>query len=258
MATLQLNLQGFNQAFRDAEIDLVNATTGQRLNGLRTYLDGSLVQRDLAPGRWDVTVRHPNLTLPIWQRPIQIFDQGAPTRIPVPVPAELFRDTPIRDVPDADLAPTQLQVQAARDRIASLGGRAPGEAIRAADWNGLVAVVSDLAAAVAEMLVLVAPKGHDHPEIAEKIAEVQENLVRFSEAYGKSLLELRRTVETGSLWNRVRDYATLVGRPEIVEALRPEIDDLTSSVQVDSRIFTRKLGIGDRRQLRRRQDAHPT
>ena len=92
------------------------------------------------------------------------------------------------------------------------------------------------------MTALVAPKGHDHPEIAEKIAEVQENLRRFADAYGRSLLELRREIETENLRKQVTDVldrgnADAATRTRVFE----RVNDLEKTVQSDTMNFTRKL-----------------
>lgn len=237
---LNVNLTGHVPAFRDAEVELENPATGQRLVR-KPFLDGTLTVRDIDPGVWNMKVVHPNLTLPIDTRPIRVFDQPAPTIVPIPVPADLFRDSPIRDIPDADLGPVQAAVRTARERVGPLSAKASGEVIRASDWNTLAGVVADLANAVLQLASLVSPRGHDHPEIAEKFGEVQENLRRFAEAYGKSLLELRREVEAGALRQRVED--ALHAHPEVVERVRTRIGELEDSLQRETPVFTRNLAL---------------
>jgi hypothetical protein len=240
-SALSLNLQGHVPAFRDAQIELVNQSTGQKLTR-SPFLDGTTMIRDLDPGLWQVKVTHPNLSIPIDSRTIRIFDQITPTRIPILVPPDLFRDTPIRDIPDADLGPVQALASAARDRLAPIGAKAGGEVIRAADWNTLVGVLDDLANATLQLASLVSPKGHDHPELAEKIGEVQANIRTFSEAFGRSLLELRREIETGNLDQRL-DHVLGVGNAdaELRARLTDRIKDLQGAVQSNTPLFTQKL-----------------
>lgn len=237
---LNVRMQGHVPAFRDAEVELENPATGERLVR-KPFLDGTLVVRDIDAGVWNMRVRHPNLTLPIDVRPVRVFDQPAATVVPVPVPADLFRDSPIRDVPDADLGPVQAAARTARDRVAPLAAKASGEVIRASDWNTLAGVVADLAGAVLQLASLVSPHGHDHPEIAEKIGEVQDNLRRFAEAYGRSLLELRREVEAGVLRRRVEE--ALAEHPLVRDRVRGRIAQLEESLQRDTPVFTRHLAL---------------
>jgi hypothetical protein len=241
-ATLNLRLQGHTPAFRDADVELENPATGQKVTR-KPFLDGTVLVRDLDPGLWKVRVTHPNLTLPIIEaRDIRIFDQIVPTLVPIPIPAELFRDTPIRDIPDADLGPVQQLAQSSLERVGPLAAKQPGEAIRAADWNTLTGVVGDLANAVLQLVALVSPHGHPHPEIAEKIAEVQENLRRFAEAFGRSLVELRREVETGTLRQRIDTVLVKGGASaELRERLRLRLNALEESLQGDTTLFTQKL-----------------
>ena len=240
-SAVTLTLQGHVPAFRDAEVELRNQATGQTITR-KPFLDGTLPIRDVDPGLWEVKVSHPNLSLPIETRIIRIFDQITPTRVPIPVPADLFRDTPIRDIPDADLGPVQALASAARDRTAPVGAKVSGEVIRASDWNTLVGVVSDLADAVLQLAALVSPKGHDHPEIAEKIGEVQANLRSFAEAFGRSLLELRREIETGTLHQRLDDVLTKGNAGATVrERLTTKVTDLQSALQGDTPLFSQKL-----------------
>lgn len=239
--SVDVRLQGFSPANRDARVKLTNAATGQQIER-QPFLDGTLVVRDIDPGQWQMQVVHPNLITPIDTRTIRVFPQPFPTRVPVVVRPELFRDTPIRDIPDADLAPVQQAATSARDAAAPLAGKAPGEVIRASDWNILAGAVQELAAAVAELTNLVSPRGHDHAEIAEKIAEVQGNIRRFSESFGKSLLELRRDIESHHLRRQVDDVlATATVSDAVRTALLRPVADLEVSTQDDTALFSRKL-----------------
>jgi|SRR5215216_38523 len=243
MPAFNIQLQGFPAANRDANVRLVNQLTGVAVER-KPFLDGNLLVRDLDPGNYELEVTHPNLLQPIERRVIRLFPQPIPTFVPIPVPADLFRDTPIRDIPDADLAPVQQAATGARDRLGPIAGKSPGEAIRAADWNILAGAVSDLASAVLQLTTLVSPRGHDHPEIAEKISEVQGNIQRFAEAFGRSLLELRREIETANLRKTVNDVVALA--PADVQAKTRErligrVIDLEASLATDTATFTQKL-----------------
>lgn len=241
MAGMNLKLQGYVPANRDATVKLRSIETGQVLER-KPFLDGSLLVQDIEPGQWELEVSHPNLIQPIDKRVVRIFRQPQPTFVPVPVPAELFVDTPIRDVPDANLAPVQEAVTAARTLVQPLAAKTPGEAIRASDWNTLAGAVASLSTAVLELTRLVAPTGHDHPEIAEKIGEVQGNLLRFAEAYGRSLLQLRREIETAHLRRTADDVLDLAGADQDTRKRFSErLDDLQLNLQVDSATFTQKL-----------------
>jgi len=214
-ASFDIRLQGFSAANREAEVTLVNQVTGASVKR-KPFLDGQLLVRDLEPGPYEMTVAHPNLIQPIDKRLVRLFAQIAPTRVPVIVRPELFRDSPIRDIPDADLSPVQQTAATVKATVQPLAGKAPGEVIRAGDWNALAGAVADLASAVLELVQLVSPKGHDHPEIAEKIAEVQGNIRRFSESFGKSLVELRRDIENQNLRRKVETVLDKAGADQAV------------------------------------------
>ncbi|MBP0445837.1 hypothetical protein J8J14_13740 [Roseomonas sp. SSH11] len=240
-AAFKIQLQGFAQANRDAEVELKNEATGQVITR-KPFLDGSLLIRDLDPGAWEVKVSHPNLTLPIARQRIRLFPQNIPTYVPIPIPANLFRDTPIRDLPDADLGPVQQAVAAVQARVAPVADKAPGEVIRASDFNALSTAIGDLAGSVGELSRLVSPRGHDHPEIAERIDEVQANLRAFAEAFGRSLVELRRELELLSLRRAADDVLNLGNASPLVrDDLKRRLDELEDSLQTDTGTFTGKL-----------------
>ncbi len=240
-SSFQVNLSGFVSAARDATVKLVNQSTGASVER-KPFLDGTLLVRDLEPGMYEVEVRHPNLTHAVARQKVRLFPQPRPTVITIPVPEQLFVDNPIRDLPDANLGPVQQATTAARDGLVPVMGKSPGEVIKASDWNTLVNVVSDLASAILELTNLVSPRGHDHPEIAEKVGEVQENLRRFAEAYGQSLLEIRRELEAQKLSAKTESALAEVNvDPAVKKNLRDRIEELTAAVQTPSPVFTGKL-----------------
>lgn len=240
-AAFNIQLQGFPQANRDAEVTLVNQSTGSRFIR-KPFLDGQLIMRDLEPGPYEISVRHPNLIEPIDRRVVRLFPQPFPTRVPVVVRPELFRDTPIRDIPDADLSPVQQAATTVKETLSPLGTKSPGETIRSSDWNALVGAMTDLAGAVLELTQLVSPIGHDHPEIAEKTAEIQGNIRRFTESFGRSLLELRRDIESQQLRRNLLDTLDRAGAPtEIRNRWTQRIDDLEEAIQQPTPVWTGKL-----------------
>ncbi len=241
MAAFQFQFHGFTPANRDLNVQLVQETTGKTIER-KPFLDGSLLVRDLDAGFYQVKVSHPNVINPIDQRRIRLFPQKPPTTVRIPIPAELFRDTPIRDIPDADLAPVQQAATSARDQLRPLANKIPGEVIRSGDWNLLVDAVADLSGAVLQLTNLVSPQGHAHPEIAEKIDEVQGNILRFAEAFGRSILELQREIETANLKSNVHDVLDLGEVPDIVRGrVLNRLKDLDDLVQADTSHFTQKL-----------------
>ena len=240
-SAINMQLQGFPAANRDAEITLVNTATNQTIKR-NPFLDGSLMVRDVDPGVWDVKVTHPNVIAPVYTGKIRVFPQPTPTFVPIPIPEVVFRDTPIRDIPDANLAPVQQAVQHAADSLAPIAAKAPGEVIRASDWNVLAGAVKDLADNVLQLSRLVSPRGHDHPEIAEKIAEVQDNVRRFSEAFGRSLLEFRRELEAEFLRQRLAGALDDLGAPPSTrDDLLGRVTNLKGALQAEPTVFTAQL-----------------
>ena len=237
---VKINLQGHPAANRDATVWMKNRDTGKEIER-KPFLDGTTVIRDVEPGLWDIEVRHPNLVNPVRPlKPIRVFPQRMPTVFTMPIPQRLFEDNPIRDIPDADLGPVQATLESVKSQAEAAGNKSSGEAILASDWNNLASAVVDLAVAVGELTKLLSPRGHDHPEIADKINEVQSNVVRFTEAYGKSLLELQREIEIDNLREDAED--ALAGATEDERApLIGKIVDLKDAVHKDPIQYTQQL-----------------
>lgn len=241
MPDFNFQLKGFTPANRDAEVTLVEEVTGKEIKR-KPFLDGSLNLKNLNAGFYQVKVQHPNLINPIWTKRVRLFPQPRPTVITVPVPEDIFSDTPIRDIPDSNIGPVQQSVSAAADSLAPIGNKVSGEVIRSADWNILVGAVTELAAAVLELTNLVSPKGHGHPEIAEKIAEVQSNLLNFAESYGQNLLQLQREIEALNMRRKVEEVYNLGKVPEAERtAVLERFDDLASNLQLPAPVWTSKL-----------------
>ncbi|TMS48845.1 hypothetical protein [Mycobacterium sp. DBP42] len=240
-SSLSIRLQDYPPANRDAVVTLTNPVTGQTLER-KPFLDGTLLVRDLDPGQWQIAVKHPNVISPLFTGVVTTLPVPLPTFVPIPIRPDDFRDTPIQDVPDADLGPVQQTVSAARTSATAVGGKAPGEAIRAGDWNQLVNAVADVAGAVLELTTLVSPRGHDHPEIAAKIDEVQGNLRRFITSFGNSMLELRRDIESQNLrrvTTKVLDVGGVVGADR--DRILARVDDLELARQVSTLEYSKKL-----------------
>ncbi len=239
--SLNVQLSGFAAANRDAQVTLTNAATGQTITR-SPFLDGSLVVRDLDPGLWQMKVTHPNIMTPIYQQPIRVFPQLPPTFVPVPIPPAVFKDTPIREVPQANLGPVQQALTSIRDSIGPIQGKSPGEVIRASDWNMLASAVRDLAANVLQLTNLVSPIGHTHPEIADKIEEVQTNLTNFAQSFGQALLQVEREFETVNLRQNLTAALDQAQAPQATrDDLLSRVDTLSNSIQADPSAFTAQL-----------------
>jgi hypothetical protein len=240
-ADVNIRLQGFPAANRDASVSLTSEATGKKIN-TKPFLDGTVMVRGLDPGMYEVEVRHPNLVLPVEKRRIRVFPQTQPTQVNIQVPELIFKDSKIEDTPDMNLTPVQLAAAAAGARAQQAGGKVAGEAIQSADWNALAGAVVDLAAAVSQLTLLVSPRGHDHPEIVAKIDEVQGNLRTFSEAFGKTVLEIRRQFEADHLRKNTEEVLTLAEVPPATRKdLFNRLDLLKLNVQKDPVQYTQQL-----------------
>jgi hypothetical protein len=240
-SAFSLQLSGFPAANRDAEVTLTNTATGEVVKR-NPFLDGSLTVRDLDPGLWNVKVTHPNVISPVFAQTVRLFPQVAPTLVPIRIPPGLFQDTPIRTIPEANLGPVQQSLTSIRDSIGPIQSKSPGEVIRASDWNALASAVRDLADNVLQLTNLVSPVGHSHPEIADKISEVQQNLQNFAQSFGQSLLQLQREIETENLRQTLTSVLDQAQAPQATrDDLLGRITSLNNVTQADPSVFTSQL-----------------
>jgi hypothetical protein len=235
---LQLNTKSvFN---RDMEVELTNQATGQKMT-VKPYLDGKVIARNIEPGQWRAVVKHPNMLFPIYDRPIRVFP-NRPTVVPIRIPENIFENTPIKDTPDADLGPVQARFDEAAAAAAGQANKMPGQPIYSDDWNNVAGTIADLARANRELSELVSPLGHDHPEIAAKIDEVQANMQRFYDLFGRSLAQLQRQVEQLALVRKVEAAAGAAGQvtPDQRSKLEAAVADLSVSWADPPAIYSQK------------------
>src|SRR5262249_23353801 len=143
------------------------------------------------------SVDHPNSPVPLFDSRVRLFDQPAPTFVPIAITPGIVPKPPT--TPAADLSPVQKAASSVKDRVAPLGGKSPGEVIRAADWNALCGAVVDLAGAVSQLTTLVSPAGHGHPDIQTRIDALQDQLNKFATSFGRAQLQTQRTSQIGDL-----------------------------------------------------------
>lgn len=212
---LVLNVLGFPAANRDLTVEVRDPLTSQVVRTAKPYLDGSVRLTDVAAGAYELAVLHPNLALPVIRRPIRILPSGD-TRVSVLIDPSQFRNTPIADIPDANLGPVRDAVTSVGETALPLASKQPGEAIRADDWNTMAGAVRDLATAVAELTRLVSPTGHDHPELVTKFGEMSRNFDQLVNTLSASMTELQRQIQA--------------------QRMRKQIDDLVSVGQLDNAV----------------------
>jgi hypothetical protein len=246
--SFDFRLQGFPQANRDTTVELVHEGTGQKME-LKPFLDGSLAVRDLDPGLYQVTVKHPNAISPVYQERVRLFDQPSATTIPIALDPALFQIRPgtgpgPRPDPVADLSPVEKAAASVKERLRPIGGKASGEVIRAADWNALVSGVTDLANALFQLCTLVAPRGHDHPQLTDRINAMQATISDFTQSFGKAQLHLQRQLQLAMLRQNADLMFALPGLNATDREKAPlltKLDDVTANIDADTTTFTLKL-----------------
>jgi len=233
MQVVRMQLKGPAAVHRDVTVTMINEVTRQEIS-TQPYSDGSVVLRNVPPGSWRVKAKHPNLVADIVDQPIRVLP-GIETRVTLPIPRDLFTDTPIRDIPDADLGPVRDSAGKVADIAERQGRKRGGQPIFADDWNELSGAVADVARATDELTRRVAPLGHDHPELVAKLDELQRNLSKFYDVFGASLAQLQRQIQQLALERRIDDLVTRV--PNISPAIRGELAGIVKGlddVRVDS------------------------
>ena len=199
MNNLTMSILGFPAVNRDLTVEVREPLTQQVVRTVKPFLDGTVRIPQIDPGNYEITLKHPNLTLPVLQRPIRVLPNGD-TNVSVLIDPSKFRNTPIEDIPDANLEPVRALADSVSESVASLSVKRPGEAILAQDWNTMASALRDLANAVGELTRLVSPIGHNHPELEKKFDEVSGNFDELINSVTASLTELQRWGVVHRVW----------------------------------------------------------
>ena len=207
MNDLTISLMGFPAVNRDLTVELRDPVTTSVVREVKPFLDGTVRVPKLDPGAYEMTVRHPNLTLPVLRRPIRVLPVGE-TKVAVLIDPTQFRNTPIEDIPEANLTPVRQLVDSVAEGLVPLGSKRPGESIKADDWNAMAAASRDLAQALGELSRLVTPIGHDHAELITKIDEMQSNFEQLLNTLSAAMAELQRQIQTQRFRRQIEDVLT--------------------------------------------------
>lgn len=204
MNNLTVSLLGFPMVNQELSVDVVNPVTRETVRTVTPFLDGTVRIPKIDPGAYELRVKHPNLSVPVIQRPIHVLPIGD-TNITLLLDPSKFRNTPIADIPEANLTPVADLSASTAETVAPLAAKTPGEAIRSADWNTLAGAVRDLANANVQLTQLVTPVGHDHVELNAKIEEMSNNFATLLDTMSQALAELQRQIQSLRLRKQLDD-----------------------------------------------------
>ena len=195
MNDLTVSILGFPAVNRDLTVELRDPVSNKVVREVQPFLDGTVRVPNIEAGAYELTVKHPNVTLPVLRRPIRVLPTGE-TKVSVLIDPSLFRNTPIEDIPDANLTPVRQAADSVAETVLPLAHKQPGESIKAQDWNLLASSVRDLAVAMSQLTQLVSPVGHDHPEFVKKFDEMQTNFETLINTLSAAMAELQRQIQT--------------------------------------------------------------
>lgn len=227
---------------RDTKVELVHQLSGKKTE-VTPYLDGTASVRGLADGAYTMRVTHPNFTFPLHTQDIRVFPDR-PTIVPIVIPPDLLTFSAIEDRPDANLGPVQAELDTALATASRQGGKKGGEPIYAADWNELSTAVASVANATQQMTRLVSVDGHNHPELEKKIGELDTNLQKFFDIFGRTIVELQRQIQQLALQRQVDDALNAARLPQDDSsrlALKTQIDKLSLATHDPPAVYTRKV-----------------
>lgn len=204
MQDLTLSILGFPAANRDLSVQLIDPVSQNVVRTVTPFLDGTVRVPKIDAGNYEIAIRHPNIALPVLRRPIRVLPIG-PTNISLVIDPAKFRNTPIEDIPDANLTPVQELAQSVAETLVPLANKLPGEAILAQDWNAMAGAIRDLAGALGQLTQLVSPTGHNHPELEKKFDEVSSNFTELINSVSASLTELQRQFQAQRMRQQITD-----------------------------------------------------
>lgn len=240
MSDLTMNILGFAAVNRDLKVEVRDPSTQRVVREVRPFLDGTVRLPNIDAGAYEVHILHPNLVRPVLTRPIRVLPVGE-TSVTVMIDPTKFRNTPIEDIPEANLAPVADLARSVGETVAPLGAKTPGEAIRSSDWNALAGAMRDLSNGTGELTRLVSPVGHDHPEIVAKIEEMSSNFQTLIDTMSQALAELQRQIQVLRLRRQVEDALDAAGALDQKDEITRDIDTLEQQVTASPTVFSRNL-----------------
>jgi len=202
MSNLTMNILGFPVVNRDLTVQVRDPITQNVVREVTPFLDGTVRVPNIDPGAYEISVTHPNLALPVLRRPIRVLPVGD-TKVSVVIDPSQFKNTPIEDIPEANLTPVRDLATSVSETVTPLANKLPGEAILAQDWNSLASAVRDLSNAFNESTQLVSPVGHNHPQYEAKFDEITTNFTTLLNVLSSALAELQRQIQTERLRQQV-------------------------------------------------------
>lgn len=241
MGDLTLNILGFAAVNDQLKVELRDPVTKTLVRSTTPFLDGTARIPKIDAGSYELSVIHNNLALPVLTRPVRVLPGD--TRISVLIDPSKFRNTPIEDIPDANLTPVRELAESVAETTLPLAQKLPGEAIRSQDWNTMASSIRDLALAMAELTRLVSPVGHDHPEFVRKFDEIGGNFNTLVTTLNASMAELQRQIQAEQVRRQIEGVLTAAeiahdsARGKEILALA---DDLDNTATDTPRTFAQK------------------
>ncbi len=205
---LNLNVLGFPAVNRDLTVELRDTATHEVVKTAQPFSDGTVRIPSIAAGAYEMRLVHPNLATPVLQRPIRVLPTGD-TNVSVLIDPSKFKNTPIEDIPDANLGPVRDTAASVAESVLPLAHKRPGEAIKAEDFNQMASSIRDLALAFVELTRLVSPVGHSHPELETKFDEVTGNFTQLLNTVSTAMAELQRQIQAQRVRTQVEDVLSV-------------------------------------------------
>ncbi len=243
MSNLTMSILGFPVVNRDLTVEVRDAVTQNVVKTVQPFMDGTVRIPQIDPGAYEITIRHPNLTLPVLQRPVRVLPSGD-TQVSVLIDPSKFRNTPIEDIPEANLTPIGDIAASVGETMAPIGNKQAGEAILAQDWNQFAGGLRDLSGAVQELTKVVSPVGHDHPEFVKKFDEITTNFQTLLDTLSSAFAELQRQIQTMRLRTHVTDVLDAAGvdpKSTAGKEMLGIVDQLDTQVTASPSAFAREL-----------------
>jgi hypothetical protein len=167
-----------------------------------------------------------------------------PTTVSVLIDPSKFRNTPVEEIPEANLGPVVDALKSVAETVTALANKHPGEAIRSDDWNALSGSVRDLANSVAELGRLVSPQGHQHPEYVKKFDEITTNFQNLLDQLSTSMAELQRQIFAQRLRGQVLgvlDQAAIDPNSAKGKEFLNLVDNVNSKLTESPMVFGREV-----------------